>query len=350
MNMQCIEEVSFGTRLKSALSNKKKSQSWLAKEMGVSSAAVNKWTKTQEIGGISAENLSKLTRVLEFDFVSGETITNHNIYDECLKFKTRLLAAKNDSALFAQHVSEFIRLLGYSHYVFMQHYKGHFMEAPPVLVMTDVDEDWRKHYRETGYAENDPTWKYCQEHVEPILSQDLIAYADSVGCSFMPQMFSDFRKYGYLDHIVVPIHGPSWQGSMVLIVDDLDNRPALTKMLPFVMTVMFYIHSAANEMFEEANGQLLRPYLDEKEKELVAAFLSGKPDHKIAEDMHIAVDTVRYRLSKIQKKLRVVNRQQLALSIAAQGITTTEDQTFKAYSSPFPISGDISIKSFDEIA
>ncbi len=161
-------------------------------------------------------------------------------------------------------------------------------------------------------------------------------------------MFSDFRKYGYLDHIVVPIHGPSWQGSMVLIVDDLDDRPALTKMLPFIMTVMFYIHSAANEMFEEANGQLLRPYLDDKEKELVAAFLSGKPDHQIAEDMHIAVDTVRYRLSKIQKKLRVVNRQQLALSIAAQGITTTEDQAFKAYSAPFPISGDISIKPFGE--
>ncbi len=350
MSIQAIEEVGFGERLLNALGTKGKSQSWLARELGVSSAAVNKWTKCRAVSGISAENLSKLTRILGFDFVSDETITNHNIYDECLKFKARLLASKNDSTLFAHHISEFIRLLGYSHYVFMQHYKGHFMEAPPVLVMTDVDEDWRKHYREMGYAEHDPTWRYCQEQVEPILSKDLIPYADSIGCTFMAQMFSDFRKFGYLDHIVVPIHGPSWQGSMVLIIDDLDKRPLLTKMLPFVMTVMFYIHSAANEMFEEANGEILRPYLDEKEKELVAAFLCGKPDHQIAEEMHIAVDTVRYRLSKIQRKLKVYNRQQLALSIAAQGITTTGDQTFKAYSAPFPISGDISIKSFEETA
>lgn len=106
-----IIKVMIGQRIKSARTLRKRSQSWLAEEVGVKQSSVSEWETGKS--GLTTENLARIAQVLDISFEwlakgTGEmTVQNKGLYQPA---RVVLAESMPEYSSYTEEQHEFLRL------------------------------------------------------------------------------------------------------------------------------------------------------------------------------------------------------------------------------------------------
>lgn len=159
---------------------------------------------------------------------------------------------------------------------------------------------WVEIYDNEGFASIDPVIPFAFQNTHPIRWVD--AYRDA--SKQQGEFISQAQDFGLQDGISNAVMADRKNGH-VTVVSTIFATPPSIEQITLLQNIMPHINEAV------ANPQLWdRPHLTEKELEVLRWVKDGKSYWETGQIMSISERTVKFHLSNIYKKLKVVNRSQ----------------------------------------
>jgi len=192
--------------------------------------------------------------------------------------------------------------------------------APRVLF--GRDDPWVAHYGAQKYARLDPTIP------KAFRSRDAFTWRDAESPEASPEerlFFQEAREAWAKDALVVPIHGPFGEFSVVNLLSD--HAVILSAEAVRVLQGVCAVYAAMG--LNLAKGALGRappmpPPLSRREKECVHWMCQGKHDGETALILGISAHTVRDYIDSAKMKFAVESRPELVRKALTYGLLATD--------------------------
>ncbi|MBX3576562.1 MAG: LuxR family transcriptional regulator [Rhizobiaceae bacterium] len=172
---------------------------------------------------------------------------------------------------------------------------------------------WMQMYLERGFVDRDPVVLEARRRMQPFQWSEV---ADSPGFIDGREVIEAAAVHGWIDGLVIPIHGP---GGYLAIV-------SLAAKVPFTLTLeeraliqafAFFVHERCRRIIdrEEAPAKLTP-----REVECMQWVATGKTDREIATLMGISPATVHFHVENAKKRLGLKSRTQAVALLVLRGI------------------------------
>jgi len=231
-------------------------------------------------------------------------------------FLIEATACKSTDAL-DRHFSQLTQALGFRSAIFVNLSSAGAPIKPRVL-FGENHAPWLERYLEANYARLDPTIPRAFRSRDPFTWKD----AEPPNASRrVKQFFGEAREIWAEDGLIVPIHGPFGEFSVVNLLSDcrIDLADEEIGVLRGVCNVY------ASVALTIAEGALpsppaAEPSLSRRERQCIYWMAMGKHDAQTAEILGISAHTVREYLDSAKAKLAVETRPEMSLKALAFGL------------------------------
>lgn len=223
-------------------------------------------------------------------------------------------ACQNIEALDARFL-DFARQVGFASAMFV-HLSSHGEPIAP-KVLFGRDNPWIPRYAERNYARLDPTIPRA------FLSRRAFTWGavDRSRSRRLRSFFGEARELWAKDGLIVPIHGPFGEFSVVNLLSE--RRIKLTAEPTAAVQGVCHIYACLG--LNLIKGPVVEPIdasveLSRRERQCIYWMSVGKHDSETARILGISVHTVREYLDSAKVKLHVETRPELSLKALAMGL------------------------------
>ena len=224
-------------------------------------------------------------------------------------------ASKTADALDALF-QRFVRRLGFDSAMFINLSSGGAPIAPRIIF--GAADPWVAHYAENNYARLDPTLQRAFRSRKAFTWRD-VERPD--GSREERAFFGEAREIWAQDSLIVPIHGPFGEFSVVNLISQAPL--ALSEEALALLQGACHVYATVGLNF--ASGALSAPPmpmpdLGRRERQCTYWMAMGKHDNETASILRISINTVRGYLESSKLKLGAQSRPELTLKALAYGV------------------------------
>jgi DNA-binding CsgD family transcriptional regulator len=180
--------------------------------------------------------------------------------------------------------------------------RGH-AHASQNWTATTYPEEWQDRYIKKNHLPKNPVRHHALRSRKPFLWSELERSLPA----HERDIFHDCRASGMVNGIVIPIHGP--EGQTISVGFACDDADAIR------VDVIPMLHWLGFRLYHAEDGFDVTPCtrLTAREKELMQLLIDGMDNERIADHMHISINSVEWHLKNIFRKLNVANRTSAAI-------------------------------------
>jgi DNA-binding CsgD family transcriptional regulator len=210
----------------------------------------------------------------------------------------------------------FVRRLGFELAMFINLSIGGAPVAPRIIF--GAADPWVAHYAENNYARLDPTIQRAFRSRNAFTWRD-VERAD--GSREERTFFGEAREIWAQDSLIVPVHGPFGEFSVVNLV----SQSPLALGAEALTLLQGACHLYASIGLNFAGGALAGPMtpmpeLGRRERQCTYWMCMGKHDNETASILQISINTVRGYLDSAKLKLGAQSRPELTLKALVYGL------------------------------
>lgn len=243
-----------------------------------------------------------------------ESISRH-LKDAATAFLEGATVCADIAALDANFL-DFARRLGFESGMFV-HLSRPGGPIKPHVVFGD-NAPWIQHYAERNYANIDPTIPRVFRSREPFTWGD-VEHPD--GSRRERRFFGEAREVWAEDGLIVPIHGPFGEVSVVNLLSDRRIRFAGEDMAVLQAVCSLYACVGLNLLQGPLPGPPEpAPALSRRERQCVYYMCMGKHDAETAHLLGISIHTARGYLDSAKAKLGCDSRPEMSLKALSYGM------------------------------
>lgn len=187
----------------------------------------------------------------------------------------------------------------------------------PILYDSNIDQEWRKRYKEQEYSLIDPLVKHCAESQEPRLwSSTSERTGEKTLSPRQKQLVQEAEGYGYIVGVTIPLFSPqcplrfgasfSIRGSNDFEFHDQQFRENEQTIIGIAQLLFMYVR-LHNVIIDHFN-------LTIKNIRVLKCLALGKTKAEIMEEMGVADHVLKYQLRSIREKMNTRTTEQ-ALSL-----------------------------------
>jgi DNA-binding CsgD family transcriptional regulator len=192
---------------------------------------------------------------------------------------------------------------------------------PHVFVLSGYPDNWREHYEENGYANIDPTVRYCALNSLPLI-WDRIAPLEKIDDTV--RNFMDMsRLFGLRKGVSIPVVGLQGERAMVSFYSekaDIATSIRIETMLPTLHHIAYHLHEAIRRVVNTFEIYSARIHLTARERECLLWTAEGKTSWETSIILGISERTVIFHLQNAGEKLQVSNRMQAVARAISLGL------------------------------
>lgn len=179
-------------------------------------------------------------------------------------------------------------------------------------VISTYPDDWRKHYFESGYLDDDPV---VGEVLRRRLPFSWNGIADPVDLSRRQRkLLDEARMAGVSNGFTIPINAGNSKAALSLVPDGNEREAAslLSEHRHLFHLVALHFHASARApLIETSMGpqrRRSRSLLSPREKEVLEWISKGKSSWEIAAILAISEKSIEFHIEGAKRKLQVANR------------------------------------------
>ena len=196
---------------------------------------------------------------------------------------------------------------------------------PYLVIISGYPTEWYERYNSEGYMANDPTIKYCENHITPLIWEFIEFRAGQI--KQVRKVMSEAADFGLRSGISVPVHGAHGEVALLSIVREDEpsrSRKLILASMPTIQVLSSYIHEAVRSVMSAEVIPIGQVQLTNRERECLLWAAEGKSSWEAAKILGISENTVIFHFKNASRKLNVSNRQQAVARAIAQGLITPQ--------------------------
>lgn len=220
----------------------------------------------------------------------------------------------NDVPPLRDSLEDFTRQSGYNYFTFITgkviagRRVTNFDPRERPFRLTNLPEVWQKHYSAKRYYDHDPILQFALQNMLPCRWSAITG--DSALNQRERRVMSDAEDAGLRNGIVVPIHGPGGEFSVLsLSHSENEQQGDANTLTDEALVHMFALrfHSAVRDLREPARGE---PAADLTHREIDVLFWTaeGKSTWDISQILDISEATVNFHINSAKRKLGVYSK------------------------------------------
>ncbi len=225
-----------------------------------------------------------------------------------------VLSSRNEVPILRETLDDFVRETGYTHYTYIS---GKIIAGRRVtdfdprerpFRLTNVPASWQKRYSSKRYYDHDPVLQFALHNILP---QSWSTITQRHGLNAKKQrIMSDAEDIGLRNGIVVPIHGPGGEFSVLSLSHSETMNQATSNVVADEAHIHLFalrFHSAVRKLRNPAQGE---PPADLTNREIDVLFWTaeGKSTWDISQILNISQATVNFHINSAKRKLGVYSK------------------------------------------
>tara|TARA_R110001606_G_scaffold161466_1_gene305379 strand:- start:5 stop:754 length:750 start_codon:yes stop_codon:yes gene_type:complete len=241
-----------------------------------------------------------------------------------------VLSASSEVSVLRESLEKFVRETGYHHYTYIS---GKVVAGRRItdfdprerpFRLTNVPGAWQKQYSSNRFYDHDPVLLFALHNILP---ESWAAIRQRYPLSAKQhRIMSDAEDLGMRNGIIVPVHGPGGEFSVLSLSHDESEKQAIAN----VVTDEAYVHMFALRFHSMVrtlrNPAPAEPPVDLTNREIDVLFWTaeGKSTWDISQILDISEATVNFHINSAKRKLGVFSK----LHAVAKMYTFGERGTF----------------------
>lgn len=182
------------------------------------------------------------------------------------------------------------------------------------ILMLNHDEEWSKHYIDSGYVFLDPMVQEMFRTAAPFTWADVMNRKKS--SSVQNKVMNEAGEFGLKTGFVVPVFNSNGSTGVVNVVGERAEFPDEVRRALHMASL--YAHQKLLAFHRNDSKQSIK--LTPREKECLRWVAAGKSDWDIGELLKISQHTVNFHIENAKRKLDVATRVQAAVSASLRGL------------------------------
>lgn len=225
-----------------------------------------------------------------------------------------LLASGNGIRLLRETLDDFVRQAGYRYYTYVSgkviagRRVTNFDPRERPFRLTNLPASWQKLYSSKRYYDHDPVLLFALHNILPA-SWSSVTERQTLNAR-QQRIMSDAEDIGLRNGIIVPIHGPGGEFSVLsLSHSETERQGEANVLVDETLIHMFALrfHGVVRKLQEPAERE---PPVDLTTREIDVLFWTaeGKSTWDISQILDISEATVNFHINSVKRKLGVFSK------------------------------------------